>query len=306
MSTSVRKNSLVCLMLVFVMCGVYSSLGAGFAASAVADDPPAAQPPPPPAPAAPRPEPAVPGQPGPSEPAVGIGQPGGPPGPGPEPSQQEGLFPPYPWRPLLRYLRERRPELADRLERLRDRDPEGFRRVILDAFMLRLEEALAQEEGRPGPPGRQPRAPEQGRAQFPPGAGGPPGRGPVGPGGPAGAPLPPGPDEFFPRVQELQKRHEQLEMRSRELAEHLRAGRFEPVPPEERERLRAELERTVNEQFDVRTELRRIDLERIERDLQRLHERVDSLRRELERRQRERAGIIERRIQQLLGDEGGW
>jgi hypothetical protein len=296
MSTSVWKKGSVCLMLVFVMSAAGSSLAGGFAAYAVADDPP-------PAPAPPRPEAIVPGQPGLPEPAVGVGQ---SPGPGAEPGQQEGFFPPYPWRPLLRYLRERRPELADRLERLRDRDPEGFRRVILDAFMLRLEEALAQEEARPGLSGRQPRAPEQGRAQFPPGAGGPPGRGPVGPEGPAGGPLPPVPDEFFPRVQELQKRHEQLEMRSRELAERLRAGRVEPVSPEDRERLRAELERTVNEQFEVRTELRRIDLERIERELQRLHERVESLRRELERRERERGGIIERRIQQLLGDEGGW
>lgn len=275
---------------------IFSRPATGLSGSVTVQDEPRAAPAPvpqPPAPAGDVPPPPV------HEPAGPAAVPGPrPPAVRPREAGPEEGFPFQPW-PLLRYLRERRPDLADRLERLRERDPERFRRVILDAFVLRLEEVLAEHELEGPRLPRESRGPEGGRPPVAPGPG-------EFPPGPAGQPVPPAPDEFAPRVQELHRRHDELEMRSRELGERCRRARIDQAPPEERERLRAELERTVNEQFDVRTELRHIDLQRIERELQRLHERVESLRRELERRQRERGAIIERRIDQLLGEEGGW
>ncbi len=54
--------------------------------------------------------------------------------------------------PLLRVVAERRPELAERLERLRRRSPERFQDVLVEALMSRLEDALNEAERNPGPP----------------------------------------------------------------------------------------------------------------------------------------------------------
>jgi hypothetical protein len=101
-------------------------------------------------------------------------------------------------------------------------------------------------------------------------------------------------------MKELEERHAQAERRVREAAERCRAA-----DGVERERRREELRSEINVQFDVRTQLRQSELERISRDLERLQRAVGEIRADLERREKERDAIIERRIQHLLerGDD---
>lgn len=233
------------------------------------------QPPPPPGPEGPR-SPAPPPSPG--EPD----RPLPPPGPG---------RPPFP-DPLLRLLGERRPELAERLERLRQRSPEKFREVIFEAFVSRLEEYLTAAESGAG---NEPEGPGR-----PPGAAGPrfgPGReaglrrGPEGP-----------PPEDRARVEELEKRQAELEHRSHELARRAHESRRAGGSPEELDGLRNELRMVLNEQFDARTALRKLELEHISRQLTHLRSVLERIERDLEQRERERTAIIDRRTEQLLGE----
>ena len=188
-----------------------------------------------------------------------------------------------PFAPLLRIIAAERPDLARRLERLRQRSPEQFRRLMVEALVSRVEEALNDLEPPPGP------------AQQPPEPG-PPLGGRQGP-----------PAEFRRHLAELEDRQRELEMRSHELA-----GRLREIPPQDADSepaqaLREELTRVVQEQFDVRTALRRAELERMGRELQHLRAALERLERELEHRSRERAAIIQQRIDQLLGqDRSAW
>lgn len=162
----------------------------------------------------------------------------------------------------------------------------------MEAFLMRLEEVLDEVEAGRGPQSQAPpdRPPRELPAPRPPLPGGPPsGPNPLGP--------PP----------ELRERHEHLDVRVREVVRKLR----EPGPPggapQEREPLLAELGRLLNEQFDLRTELRRTELSQLGREIDRLRARLEQVERELLQRERERGAIIERRIKRLLGeDEGGW
>lgn len=239
--------------------------------------------------------------------------PGGPGRPGPE-----GMMGPGgpPFGPLLRMLAQRKPQLAQRLERLRERDPSRFEDVLMDAFALRLDELLDKAE-REHPAGTQPEGPRpSGKGMRLPGEGPrPPGEGmrpPMMPGRPGGemggrasGPMAGMPGEpVDPHMRELQERQEKLEARARELATKLRQP--EGAGPEDRKALRDELGRVVNEQFDVRSELRKTELSRIEQELNRLRERLERTRQDLEHRERERGAIIERRIEQLVGGDGGW
>ena len=71
--------------------------------------------------------------------------------------------------------------------------------------------------------------------------------------------------------------------------------------------MREELTRVLNDQFDVRSELRRFELQRVERELARLRAAIERLQNDSDRRNRERGAIIERRIDQLLEDRAsGW
>jgi len=203
---------------------------------------------------------------------------------------------------LLRLIGEQRPELAQRLERLRRESPDLFREVLLQALSARLEDALNAVGATPGVPGAesQPGGPPRDRhgADFG-GPGGPP------PGGGRG------PGELSPelrgRLHELEERHAQLEARSREVAARLAGVRAQGAAEDVQDALREELRNVVREQFDVRSELRQIELQRIESELQRLREALQRLQRELERRDREREAIIDRRVEQLSGAEtGGW
>ena len=118
------------------------------------------------------------------------------------------------------------------------------------------------------------------------------------------------PDEIQRNVRQhrrLEEEHERLEARSHELAGHLRDLRNQGAPEDERERVRIELHEVVNAQFDVRTRLRQMELERIERELHRLTGIFERMRDGFERRERERGIIIERRIDQLVGESfDGW
>jgi hypothetical protein len=186
--------------------------------------------------------------------------------------------------PLLRIIGHHSPELAGRLERLWRRSPERCHEVLMDALVFRLEEKLDEAErdlrhDEPRPPGER----ESPR---------PPHRGPDAP-----------PREMMERHMRLEREHEECERVSHELAERLRHLQHEGGPAEARMETREELERVVNHQFEVRTQLRRFELERIERELSHLREVVERMQRQFERRERERGAIIERRIKQLLHDD---
>jgi hypothetical protein len=115
------------------------------------------------------------------------------------------------------------------------------------------------------------------------------------------------PPEVRAHVRELEEQHEQLERQCQEAAQKLRERRAGGAPAEEQDRLRDELAGAVKHQFEIRTELRKVELQRIEHELQRIREMVENLQRELEQRDKERETIIQKRIDQLLGrDNTGW
>ena len=186
---------------------------------------------------------------------------------------------------LLPLIAKDHPELARRLIDLRDNAPEEFERVLSDALAMRFEEALeragrrSEPVGGQRPPGRpdwdDPESPEQ-HARF------------------------------EREMRELHGQNEELERRSVELARRYRElrERREPGLQAEVEEVRASIERTANEHFDVRTELRAIELRRVEMELDRLRQMVERIREDLERREQARDSIMERRLRQLLGEEG--
>ena len=189
---------------------------------------------------------------------------------------------------LLPLIEKDHPDLAHRLVQLRDQAPQEFERVLGDALAIRFEEALARRGQRPMPPG-----------------------GPHPPGTPSG----PKWDEpeareqharFEREMQELQGRNEELERHSAELTRRYHELRERPEPElrEEQAELRRRIEETVEQHFDVRTELREIELRRVEMELDRLREMVERIRDDVERREQARGSIIERRLRQLLGEGG--
>jgi hypothetical protein len=227
------------------------------------------------------------GGPGPLPPPGGAPGPGGQAGPGgPGGGRPDMLHPPLPpFAPLMRIIAERRPELAERLERLRRRDPHRLEQVLMDALMMRIEQTLDEAEAnsaeRPEPP--QAWRGEPGSAVRPPER------------------------EADRHMRELYERQQQLERRSHELAERVRQARTAEGGKEPAEKLQAELRDVVEQQFDVRGEIRKTEVEQIKQQLERLRQRIDELRQDLDHRDHERQSIIERRLQQLLGDEGsGW
>lgn len=190
---------------------------------------------------------------------------------------------------LLPLIERNHPDLARRLVELRDTAPEEFERVLGDALALRFERALERRAGGPMSPG----------GRRPPG-------------------MPPGPHRGEPEMreqqarferemQELERRNEELERHSVELAQRYNELRERPEPElrEERGKLRRRIEETVEEHFNVRTELRGFELRRIETELEHLRGMVDRIRGDLERREQARGSIIEGRLKRLLGEEEG-
>lgn len=226
---------------------------------------------------------------------------------------------PLPPEPLIQTLAERRPELARRLERLRRESPERFRDLITDALAVRIEDVLRRERQHTGPrtqtpleSGLQPtwRGAIRGKARLPgvPEVAPEPGQVPTPPGAPRhvdafDVELGQHRSKLAQRHQHLQNQHNQLEQDTQRLVERMR----DRSAPGAHAELREALARTVHEHFQVRTELRQAELDRIVAELQRLRETVEILRRDFERRLHERDAIVENRIRKLLGeDSGGW
>lgn len=223
------------------------------------------------------------------------------------------------WSSLLRNVKRRRPELAGRLNELLKKDSKRFEDVLMQALMRQIEQSLDREERRESE--RAETAPKRVRerewAQRPP----QPPRGrvraqrtPPPPREPAQAQRPqrrPAAEPrleirreaFTRRLKELHRRDDDSEIKSRELATELRRRIRGGEAPQGPDRMREHLRETVGEHFELRSELRRLDLTRIEAELARLKEAVNKLRTELELRSRERGAIIERRIRQLTEDK---
>jgi hypothetical protein len=199
---------------------------------------------------------------------------------------------------LLPLIAKDHPDLARRLVEMRDKAPEEFERVLADALAIRFEEALQRADrdamATPGPrPPGAPAGPEWDEPQL---------RGP-------------GTQFFAQETSELERRNEELERRSVELAQRCKELRqSQPQGPqasleseELRRQLKRTLEQTVDEHFGVRTELRRLELRRVEMQLEGLRQVVERIREDLERREQARESIMERRVKQLLGEQGdGW
>lgn len=190
---------------------------------------------------------------------------------------------------LLPLIAEEHPDLARRLVEMRDKAPEEFERVLADALAIRFEEALQRADRDPMPA----------RGPRPPGA-------PAGPKWDDPQRQDPVAQFFAHETRELERRNEEVERRSMELAQRyneLRQSR-EPEAPLERDELRRQLEQTVDEHFGVRTELRRIELRQVEMQLDRLRQAVERIRDDLEWREQARESIKERRLRQLLDEQG--
>ena len=182
---------------------------------------------------------------------------GGPPGPQPQARFDA----------LIRLIAERRPDLAERLERLRRQEPERFRDVLAEALIIRLEHILGDER----------RGPERRPGGFPlPGSG-------------------PGPEARFHEGQEkprvLQREHRELQERAEALERELHELEERDARPEARERVRAQLERTHDELAGTRERLEEIERHR------RQPEREEALR-ELHRKREE----LEERARALRGE----
>ena len=91
---------------------------------------------------------------------------------------------------------------------------------------------------------------------------------------------------------ELMKRNEELTNRTVELAEEIRRAKEAEV----RGRMKDKLRELLNTQFEVRMQIRRLEIREIKKHL-------DELLAGLERRVRNKAGLIERRMNQLLNPE---
>lgn len=209
-----------------------------------------------------------------------------------EPEMRPQRRPPLPqvmdW--LLPAIAERRPELAERLQQMRKHAPERFHRLLVDALIMRLEEAAQREEHRPFRSGArlahdrpsEHREWDEAERELR------------------------GPHAVIEReMKELHQRNEELEHRSAELAQRYRELREQGRPELEAEfdEVRHHIAETVEQHFEVRTELRRMEFRRVEMELDRMREVLERIRHDLERREHARGAIIKRRIGQLLGED---
>jgi hypothetical protein len=225
--------------------------------------------------------------------------PPGPPARPPRPRRAPDAGPPPPGDlgdQIIHLLLERRPELGRKLADLRERSPEQFEDVLADALAARLGEALDRAErapDRPRAPRGRPGVPRAGEPGWP--GGGPP---------PAGPRAEAGPRDMRARAEPLRARQRELQALVDTLVTQLQALRRHEADADEKgsseRELMSRLERAVNDEFDVRTELRRLELERIERELDRLQQSVSRIRDELSERERGRGVIIERRMRELV------
>lgn len=191
---------------------------------------------------------------------------------------------------VLERLRRERPELHERLMILRRENPEQFEKE-LPRFALPFPNAFGQQ---PTPP--PPTVP--GSAQSPSAA-------PVMPPPAVRMPLnAPGRKRLEleelrrhdPERARLMERDEQLTDRIVELAERCRRD-TDPTTHKETE---SQLRETLSQQFDIRMQIRQLEIKEIK-------QRLDELMSGLDKRMKDKANLIERRMQQLLSpDETEW
>jgi hypothetical protein len=74
------------------------------------------------------------------------------------------------------------------------------------------------------------------------------------------------------------------------------AARYQGATTEERDKIKQDVEKMVNEQFNVRQERRKLEVKRLTEQLQRVSQAVD-------RREKARKEIVEKRVSELLGVE---
>jgi hypothetical protein len=152
--------------------------------------------------------------------------------------------------------------------------------------------ALGDREGPPGPEGQRFGPPAPGDREGPPGQE-----------GRRFGPPPPWPyrsweslEKSDPELFKAAKADGDLDRMTRELA-----MQYRQAPAAERERIQKEVEKAVAQQFEVRQQLRTLELKRLESNLQRLHA-------SLEARAKARDQLIHKRVSELLGrdDEAGF
>ena len=130
---------------------------------------------------------------------------------------------------------------------------------------------------RPGQPGTPPERGERGFQPFPPG---------MGPRGGELSRL----ERDDPEMHKLVAEDMRLEQACLDLANQVRSAK-----PDQREKLRSELAVQVNKHFEVRQQRRELQLRRMEEELKRLREAIES-------RNKGRDEIVERRLLELVGD----
>jgi hypothetical protein len=98
-------------------------------------------------------------------------------------------------------------------------------------------------------------------------------------------------EKYDPQMYKLLTQDHELERQTAELAMQLRRA-----PAEERTAIKKQLGELVQQHFDVRQERRRLQLKRLEDELQ-------ALRVAIEKRDEARDAVIHRRLLELLGEE---
>ncbi len=94
-----------------------------------------------------------------------------------------------------------------------------------------------------------------------------------------------------PEAFKLFKQEMELDRRSHELA-----GEYRDASTSQREDIKKDIEKVVDQQFEVRQQHRQLGLKRLEQELQ-------QVRNSIERRNQARKQIVEKRVAELLGQE---
>src|SRR5262245_7816585 len=250
--------------------------------------------------------------------------------PTPAPDQRIGRVPPG-WDAIIERIARKRPEVADRLCRFAAESPDRLDELlagsVLDHLFIRMIELQPDTPGAPTPETRRPYAvnptgpgPTPRPSAYPPRGAPLPGGAPrdAGPGTPRPRFAPrfdpprrqPGQTQYLrqqadysdlvQRLVEAGRDDDDLARRAEEAAAAARAAgeraESDPLRADAEELLRE----TVRHQFDVRTQRRALELERIQREIERLSAAIEEVRRELKEREADRDEIIRTRISELL------
>jgi len=194
---------------------------------------------------------------------------------------------------IIELLRQRRPDLAERLNTLSKSDPELLDALVAEAFAERFERHRGDwRRDRDREPGDDP------GAAPPEGDGADASRRPRSPWGES---------EAFGRRRpgdSFREQHGRLEEEARRIAREHQTRALADADPASLAALRAQLTGVVSQQFDLRSEARLGDIRGLEAKLAKMHEFLDAIREDMERRASDREGIIARRVDELLTGEG--